>query len=66
MNAATLTGWDCVLGLLAAVGLVMLPTLASSLLLLLADRLSAPRPRQSPRSWVYDHKRERYVQPPEE
>jgi hypothetical protein len=66
MTAATLTGWDCVLGLLAAFGLVMLTTLASSLMLLLADRLSDLRPRQSPRSWVYDHKLQRYVQPPEE
>ena len=65
MTAATLTGWDCVLGLLAALGLAMLTTLASSLLLLLADRLSAPPPRQSPRSWIYDHQLQRYVQPPE-
>jgi hypothetical protein len=55
-----------VLGLLAAVGLVVLTTLASSLLLLLADRVSDARPRQSPRSWIYDHQLQRYVQPPEE
>jgi hypothetical protein len=36
------------------------------IVLLLADWLSDVRPRQSPRSWVYDHKLQRYVQPPEE
>lgn len=66
MIATTLTGWECVWGVLASIGVVVLTTVASSVLLWVADRLGDSRPAHTTRTWIYDPELRRYVQPPEE
>jgi hypothetical protein len=66
MIATTLTGWECVWGMLASIGVVVLTTVACRLLLWVAYRLEDPRPSHTTRTWIYDPELRRYVQPPEE